>query len=137
MDLNLSNSLFHHPPLGIGCGLLLLIFFPVISLAILKQRPFLPVIFFYTPLLISLPIAAYSMYWNLRGASLAGSWTFDAVRWGIAEAIAAIGYGAASSFATALFNLRVRRRALYPVFPITLAVAIVSWLGVRVVLDRL
>jgi hypothetical protein len=134
MDMTWSSGLFHHPPLGVGCGILLLLAFPFVSLAILHHRPFLPVSFFYTPLLIGFPIAAWSLYAAFRGAALAGNWTFDGFAWGIAEAIAAIGWGAASSFASALFNLRVRRRAMYPVFPITLGLVVASWAGVRLVL---
>lgn len=135
MTFQFGPTLPHHAPLGVNCGILLLFAFPFIAVAILRKRPFLPVIFFYTPLFLSLVIALYVLFRTFQGATLVGRWTFGMFAWGIAEALTVIAVGAGSSFAAALFNLRVRRRAMYPVFPITLALTAAAWVGAHLVLN--
>lgn len=135
--MNLYPSLLHHPPPGVNCGILLLFAFPFIALAILRKWPFLPVIFFYTPFFLSLFVALYVLLLTLRGAVRACFFTYGMLGWGVAEALGVIAVGAGSSFMTALFNLRVRRRKMYPVFPITLALTIAAWMGGRTILERL
>ena len=138
MTFEMTPSLLHHPPFGVSCGILLLFAFPFIALAILRKWPFLPVIFFYTPFFCSLAIAVYLVVMPVCDALLyLGHFPFAMFRWTFAEALAIVAMGAASSFVTALFNLRVRRRAMYPVFPITLALTVAAWLGMHAMLDRM
>lgn len=116
-----------HPPLEISCALMFIVAFPFLSIAYLRRRPQIRLVYYFLPLMAGLVLACYGVFMSFRGAPVVG-FTFRMVAGGVGESMSLLMYGAASSFLTALFRVRSPQHGLRTVLVVAAVVGLTSWL---------
>lgn len=120
------GPIYHPGPVARYC-ILAMIVFPFASIALLKWKPQIRLGYFFLPMILGAFLLCFTIYDTKLALALYGRPSKVVMAAGIAEGIFGLFFGAGSTFATALFQIRSRRRGLGWVMAVSAVVMIACW----------
>jgi MFS family permease len=117
----------YHPDTLVRYCLLAMIVFPFASIPLLKWKPRMHLGYFFLPLILGAILLFHGIYSASVALAINGQRSWLVMAAAIAEAILSLFFGAGSAFATALLQIRSRRRGLSIVLAVSAAIMLACW----------